>query len=322
MEEGCRVPAIAVHGGAWAIPDDLKADSCRGVERAVRVGYKVLEDGGTAVDAVEAAVSALEDDPVFDAGTGSVLNYDGDVEMDAIIMEGKELRCGAVACVNNIKNPISLARKVMEETDHALLVGHGANRFASEMGIEKVPTSDLVTEDARRTWEECRKFKKTVDVFFSSRPEAGHETVGSVASDKWGNVACATSTGGISAKMVGRVGDSPIIGSGAYCDNAYGAVSTTGHGENIMKVTLSKTIISYMEHLGLSAQEAADKAIGFMAKRVGGVGGAIVLSSSGQLAKSFNSERMAWAFASNNSVRYGIDPEDDIDAGSASTGGV
>nr|XP_054758577.1 isoaspartyl peptidase/L-asparaginase-like [Lytechinus pictus] len=315
MERNCCVPAIAVHGGAWAIPQADTEASCHGVQRAVRAGYKVLENGGTAVDAVEQAVRVLEDDPVFDAGTGSVLNYDGDVEMDAIIMEGKELKCGAVACVNNIKNPISLARKVMEQTDHTLLVGHGANKFANEMGIEKVPTSDLVTEDARKTWEEYRKFKKTVDVFFSSRTETGHDTVGCVAVDRLGNVACATSTGGISAKKVGRVGDSPIIGSGAYCDNAYGAVSTTGHGENIMKVTLARTIISYMEHLGLSAKEAADKAIAFMSKRVGGVGGAIVVSSTGQLARSFNSERMAWAFASNNYVRYGIDPGDDIDGG-------
>ncbi|XP_041467625.1 isoaspartyl peptidase/L-asparaginase-like isoform X2 [Lytechinus variegatus] len=266
MERNCFVPAIAVHGGAWAIPQADTEASCQGVQRAVRAGYKVLEDGGTAVDAVEQAVRVLEDDPVFDA-------------------------------------------------DHTLLVGHGANKFANEMGIEKVPTSDLVTEDARKTWEEYRKFKKTVDVFFSSRTDAGHDTVGCVAVDRLGNVACATSTGGISAKKVGRVGDSPIIGSGAYCDNAYGAVSTTGHGENIMKVTLARTIISYMEHLGLSAKEAADKAIAFMSKRVGGVGGAIVVSSSGQLAKSFNSERMAWAFASNNSVRYGIDPGDDIDGG-------
>ncbi|XP_071490527.1 isoaspartyl peptidase/L-asparaginase-like [Diadema antillarum] len=308
-------PAIATHGGAWAIPDHMKDASAQGVQRAVRAGYCVLRDGGTALDAVEAAIRVLEDDPVFDAGTGAVLNYDGEVELDSIIMEGKELRSGAVTCVQNIKNPISLARKVMEKTDHLLLAGKGANQFAKEVGIDEVDPSKLVTEEARKMWEEYRKFNKNVDVFFSNRAEFGHETVGSVAVDKWGNVACGTSTGGITGKRVGRVGDTPIIGSGAYCDNAYGAVSTTGHGEAIMKVNLSKTVLSYMEHLGLSAKEAADKAVGFMHRRVGGAGGAIVVSSSGDLARSFNSQRMAWAFAKDNSVRYGVDPKEDHDGG-------
>lgn len=308
-------PAIAVHGGAWAIPDDLKEASCLGVQRAVREGYRVLQEGGTSLDAVEAAVRVLEDDPAFDAGIGAVLNDDGEVELDAIIMEGKELRSGAVACVKNIQNPVTLARKVMEQTNHLMLAGQGANRFAAEMGISEVPTSQLVTEDARKMWEEYRKYDKNVSSFYSSRPELGHETVGAVAVDKWGNVACATSTGGITAKKAGRVGDTPIIGSGAYCDNAYGAVSTTGHGESIMKVTLARTIIGYMEHLGLSAQDAADKAIAFMSCRVQGAGGAIVVSADGQLAKSFSSKRMAWAFAAKNSVRYGINPGDDIETG-------
>ncbi|XP_071492653.1 isoaspartyl peptidase/L-asparaginase-like [Diadema antillarum] len=316
-------PAIATHGGASAIPDEVKEARSQGVQRAARAGYCVLREGGTALDAVEAAIRVMEDDPVFDAGqllpprVGADLNYDGEVELDAIIMEGKELRSGAVTCVQNIKNPISLARKVMERTDHLLLAGKGANQFAKEMGIDEVDPSELVTEMARKEWEEYREFNKNVKVSYTNRADFGHEheTVGSVAIDKWGNVACGTSTGGITGKLAGRVGDTPVIGSGAYCDNAYGAVWTTGHGEAIMKVNLSKTVLSYMEHQGLSAQEAADKAVGFMHRRVGGAGGAIVLSSSGDLARSFSSQRMAWAFAKDNSVRYGVDPGDDHDGG-------
>ncbi|XP_022091356.1 isoaspartyl peptidase/L-asparaginase-like isoform X1 [Acanthaster planci] len=232
-------PVVLVHGGAWAIPDGLVQASCQGVQNAAREGYRVLEEGGkgTALDAVVAAVCILEDDPAFDAGTGSVLNEDGEVEMDAIVMEGQHLKTGAVACVKNIRNPVKLARLVMEKTEHILLVGDGANKFAKSVGMKEVPVATLVSDNAVKELEHFKKFNKTVDGLFSTRD---HDTVGAVAVDSEGNVACATSTGGITAKMAGRVGDSPLIGSGAYCDSAAGSASATGHGESIAKVTLAR----------------------------------------------------------------------------------
>lgn len=307
-------PTILIHGGAWAIPDHLVKDSVDGAKDAAKAGYTVLrKETGSALDAVEAAVCCLEDNPAFDAGTGAVLNQAGEVELDAIIMEGKELRTGCVACVQNIKHPVNLARHVMEKTDHVMLVGQGANLFAKEMGIQEVPTSELVTPEAVRYWEEYSKYKVAVKDLFNNRIIAneGHDTVGAVAIDRHGNVACATSTGGITGKRVGRVGDSPIIGSGAYCDNTIGAVSTTGHGESIMKVMLARLVLQYIEQ-GLSTQNAAEKALQFMEKRVGGAGGVIAVNKEGEIGKHFTTERMVWAALCEDQLTYGIEPKDNF----------
>ncbi|XP_071795523.1 isoaspartyl peptidase/L-asparaginase-like isoform X2 [Asterias amurensis] len=300
-------PVVLVHGGAWAIPDDLVEDSKAGVQNAARAGYRTLEEaGGTALDAVVAAVCVLEDDPAFDAGTGSVLNEEGEVEMDSVVMEGRELKAGSIACVKNIKNPVKLARLVLEKTDHTMLVGEGANKFAKAMGMDEVPMSTLINAKAMEDFQNFKKFRKVVDHCFHSRSQ-GHDTVGAVAVDRHGNVACATSTGGISAKMVGRVGDSPIIGSGAYCDNASGAASTTGHGESIVKVTLARQVLYNMQN-GDNAQQAAERAISYMSSRVHGSGGTIAVSKTGDIGISFSTERMAWAWAKSGSMHFGINP--------------
>ncbi|KAK3092679.1 hypothetical protein FSP39_005815 [Pinctada imbricata] len=304
-----RRPVIVIHGGAWAIPDKLATGSIDGVKAAATTGYRVLQDGGTAVDAVEAAIVVLENHPAFDAGYGSVLNANGEVEMDAVLMTGHNLQCGGVACVQNIKNPIKLARAVMDKTDHTLLVGLGSNQFAEEIGMEKVSTDDLVTEDAKAEWKEFMKFKTTVNVLFRNRDVklSGCDTVGAVALDNAGNVAFGTSTGGITAKRPGRVGDR----SGGYADNTSGAVSTTGHGESIVKVCLARQITFNMEQ-GLSAQEATEKALQSMANRVQGSGGAVTVSKDGDIGKHFTTERMAWSWIKDGQLHYGLNPGEDF----------
>uniref|UniRef100_A0A672SR69 Isoaspartyl peptidase/L-asparaginase n=1 Tax=Sinocyclocheilus grahami TaxID=75366 RepID=A0A672SR69_SINGR len=287
---------IVVHGGAWAIPDMLAKASVAGVKNAAWAGDAVLKNGGSAIDAVEKAVRSLEDDPTFDAGHGAVLNINGEVELDSIIMDGETLATGAVASVRNIANPVSLARAVMEKTDHVMLTDRGASMFAERIGIPVA--DDLVTE-----W----KKNLSANLYYSR----GHDTVGAVALDSLGNVACATSTGGIRNKMVGRVGDSPIIGSGGYADNRSGAVSCTGHGESILKVTLARLILFQMEQ-GKSATAAAEASLQYMGERVKGCGGAIVVSSTGDWAASFTTPRMAWASIKEDVLHYGLNPKEDI----------
>uniref|UniRef100_A0A3B3X3U4 Isoaspartyl peptidase/L-asparaginase n=1 Tax=Poecilia mexicana TaxID=48701 RepID=A0A3B3X3U4_9TELE len=282
---------LVVHGGAWSIPDEMAPASVDGVKAAARHGSSVLKSGGSALDAVEAAVRALEDNPTFNAGYGATLNIDGEVELDAIIMDGRTLASGAVSCVKNIANPVSLARAVMEKTSHVMLTGKGANQFAESIGINAIPTDKLVTEYEKKEWEKA------------------HDTVGAVAVDCAGNVACATSTGGIRNKMVGRVGDSPVIGCGGYADNSSGAVSCTGHGESILKVTLARLILSHVEQ-GKSVADASRLSLQYMGDRVQGAGGTIVVSPSGQWAATFTTERMAWAAAADGVLWFGINPEE------------
>ncbi|XP_067277204.1 isoaspartyl peptidase/L-asparaginase isoform X1 [Pseudorasbora parva] len=298
---------IVVHGGAWAIPDALAEASVAGVKNAVRAGDTVLKNGGSAIDAVEKAVRLLEDNPAFDAGHGAVLNIDGEVELDSIIMDGQTLAAGAVASVRNIANPVSLARAVMEKTDHVMLTDRGANMFAERIGT--AVAHDLVTEPERKEWEHSKSYRAGVEKFFNT--QWGHDTVGAVALDSFGNVACATSTGGIRNKMVGRVGDSPIIGSGGYADNRSGAVSCTGHGESILKVTLARLILFHMEQ-GKSATAAAAASLQYMSERVKGCGGAIVLSSMGDWAASFTTPRMAWASIKEDQLHYGLNPKEEF----------
>uniref|UniRef100_A0A8C5W9Z0 Isoaspartyl peptidase/L-asparaginase n=1 Tax=Leptobrachium leishanense TaxID=445787 RepID=A0A8C5W9Z0_9ANUR len=285
-------PVIVVHGGAWAIPDFLAESSTNGVKHAACCGFSILAQGGSSMQAVEAAVRVLEDDKSFDAGHGAVLNADGNVELDAIIMDGRNLAVGAVSCIKNIANPVTFARTVLEQCRCAMLTGDGANAFAEEMGIPNVPTDELVTEHAIKEWEQYQKYRQSVTSLFNT--EKACDTVGAVAIDSHGNVSCATSTGGITNKMVGRVGDSPIIGCGGYADNLIGAVSTTGHGESIMKVTLARLVLLYMEQ-GKSPKDAADQALDYMKNRVHGRGGLIVVSKTGEWSASFTTKRMAWA---------------------------
>ncbi|KAK3554020.1 hypothetical protein QTP70_019136 [Hemibagrus guttatus] len=300
-------PVLVVHGGAWAIPDTLAEASVDGVKAAAQTGSLILKSGGCALDALEAAVRVMEDNPVFDAGHGAVLNTDGEVELDAIIMEGKTLAAGAVSSVRNIANPVSLARAVMEKTEHIMLTGRGANLFAESIGVPSVPAHALVTEQERKEWQHYKKYAVGVKELFNS--QCVHDTVGAVALDVFGNVACATSTGGIRNKMVGRVGDSPFIGSGGYADNKSGAVSCTGHGEAILKVTLARLILFHMEQ-GKSACEAADCSLQYMAERVQGGGGAVVVSPTGDWSATFTTERMAWAAFKSEHLYYGLNPKE------------
>ncbi|KAI1894777.1 hypothetical protein AGOR_G00119240 [Albula goreensis] len=301
------LPVVVVHGGAGHIPNERAETSCTGVRAAARGGYAVLKGGGSAMDAVVEAVTLLENNPAYNAGCGSVLNVKGGVEMDAIVMDGRTLDSGAVSAVKRIANPVQLARLVMEKTSHLCLTAEGASEFARAMGIQEVPEESLITDYARMRW------KKNLDP--GSNPvecQMGKMgTVGAVAVDTEGNVACATSTGGMINKMEGRVGDTPCIGCGGYADNQSGAVSPTGHGEAIMKVTLSRQILFYMEQ-GKSAQEAADEGLAYMRERVQGLGGVVVVDPQGAWAARFSSRQMAWAAAQNELLHYGLYAGEDI----------
>ncbi len=269
-----------------------------------RAGLEVLQSGGTALDAVEAAVRQLESDPTFDAGCGSFLNEDGEVELDASLMDGKTLKAGAVAAVRRVLHPVSLARKIMEETDHLLLVGTGAEKFARKMGMKFCSTSALLTGRELEQWKKLKKkgsfHAKTV---FSGHPKG---TVGAVALDSSGNLAAATSTGGTPRKMAGRVGDTPIIGAGTYADNLLGAVSCTGWGEGIMRIGLAKRVLNYLES-GASTASAVKKAVEEMRRRLDGYGGAILVTHKGEIGFYHNTPRMAFAYSEKNrEVKAGI----------------
>ncbi len=281
-------PAIIVHGGAWAIPDEEVEAHLRGVRRAAELGWRVLKEEGSSLDAVERAVMLMEDDPTFDAGVGSFLNREGGVDLDASIMDG-ELRAGAVASVNRVRNPVRLARLIMERTEHLLFVGEGAHKLASSFGLELIDPGELVVERERRRWEE---FKAKG---MSPRKAFEKSTVGAVAVDSRGRFAAALSTGGSPYRMVGRVGDVPIIGAGLYADNGKGAAACSGHGESIMKVVLAKSTVDMLA-LGLGAMEAARAGVSLL-ERVGGRGGVIVIDRSGEIGYHYNTPRMAIAYA-------------------------
>lgn len=277
--------AIVVHGGAWDIPKRIEKACLKGVEDAAKLGIESLLNGDSALDAVEVAVKCLEDNPTFDAGIGAVLNADGEIELDAAIMDGKTVNAGAVAAVKNVRNPISLARKIMENSNHVFLVGEGANKFAELHKFEKFKGLKVRREVER--WKKLHSdYKQTM------RFSEGPDTVGAVAIDTHGNIAAATSTGGVPFKLPGRVGDSSLIGCGLYADNKVGGVSATGHGESIIRVALSKVVCEFLAD-GLTAQKAAEEAIRTLESKVNGHGGVIVLDKKGQIGISFNTPKMA-----------------------------
>ncbi|XP_070696612.1 isoaspartyl peptidase/L-asparaginase [Pempheris klunzingeri] len=295
------LPVVVIHGGAGTIPKERAGQATSGVCSAARAGYAVLQGGGSSMDAVVEAVTQMENNPSFNAGCGSVLNIKGDVEMDAIVMDGKTLGSGAVSAVRNIANPIQLARLVMDKTSHAFLTAEGASLFARSMCVPEVPQESLITEYARMRWE--KNLAPGANPVESQMGKMG--TVGAVAVDREGNLACATSTGGILNKMEGRVGDTPCIGCGGYADNNMGAVSTTGHGEAIMKVTLARLILFHMEQ-GQSAEVASDLGLACMKSRAGGLGGVVTVDPRGHWAARFSSQQMAWAAAQKDTLHYGV----------------
>ncbi len=284
-------PSLIVHGGAWTIPPEAASDCRAGCRRALDAGWKILQAGGSALDAAEAAVIVLEDDPVFDAGIGSHLNRDGRVQLDAIVMDGATLKAGAVAGVERVRNPIQLARRVLERSDHMMLAGAGAELFAVENGIPLCAPSDLVLERERQAWLRCAS---------SEGHKSGHHfgehhgTVGAVAMDAAGHIIAATSTGGTCCKFPGRVGDSPLIGCGAYADAEAGGISCTGWGEAIMKIVMAKSAADFLR-AGKSATEAAQAGVELLARRARGTGGLILLDRHGRPGLAFNTPNMAYA---------------------------
>jgi beta-aspartyl-peptidase (threonine type) len=298
-------PALIVHGGAWDIPDEA-VDACTsGCHDALTAGWSILRRGGSALDAIEATIVVLKDDPVFDAGYGSHLNLDGHVECDAIVMNGATLHAGAAATLHRIKNPIQVARKILENSPHMMLVAEGAERFAKDQGIKLCKPEELVSEAERGAWMKCKTDKHAAE------HHRGHEqgTVGAVAIDRDGNLFAATSTGGTCCKLPGRVGDSPLIGCGCYADSEAGGVSCTGYGEAIMKVVLAKTAVDLLRQRAIcvdtpaasscdvsTADMAAREAVHLFAKRTHATGGLILLDCHGNPGFAFNTPRMAYGY--------------------------
>ncbi|MBU6211773.1 MAG: isoaspartyl peptidase/L-asparaginase [Gammaproteobacteria bacterium] len=287
-----RPLAIAIHGGAGVIareqlgPDD-GASYRAGLAEALDAGYAVLERGGSSLDAVTTAVRILEDNPLFNAGRGAVLTHEGQAELDASIMTGHDLKAGAVAGVRRIRHPIDLARKVMEDSPHVMLYGAGAEEFAGSRGFEFVPNEFFITPQRKRQLERVLQGRT------QPRNElSGLGTVGAVAIDSSGNLAAATSTGGMTNKRWGRIGDAPIIGAGTYANNASCAVSATGHGEYFIRSVVAYDVCALMEYKGYSLDRAATEVVKRKLVERGGEGGIIAIDRAGNVALEFNSRGM------------------------------
>lgn len=278
-------PSIIVHGGAGHVDGQRVPACCAGCQRAAREGWRVLSEGGGALEAVEAAVRSLEDDPEFNAGYGAVLNRAGEIEVDAALMDGT-LRAGAVGALPWVRHPITVARRILDENEHILLVGVGALAYAREHGIEPESPEALVTPRSRARFEQERAGRLA--------PSATGDTVGACAIDAAGRVAAGTSTGGISWKRPGRVGDSPILGAGNYADDQAGAASATGHGESILRVGMARTAVDWMR-AGASAADAAQAAVDELGARVNGQGGIILVDRDGRVGHARNTRLMPWA---------------------------
>jgi beta-aspartyl-peptidase (threonine type) len=302
--------ALIVHGGAWDIPDDQVELHQAGCRAAITAGWDLLSRGASALDACEAAVRLMEDDPIFDAGTGSVLTSVGTVELDAAVMDGRSLRYGAAANLQHIRNPISLARKVLVGPA-TMLVAEGAEQFAVAQGIPLIENSELIVDRERAFWEKWKAgqtAQRHDQVDEPQRPDGtteatsiaaavgGHDTVGVIALDHTGNLVAANSTGGTPFKLPGRIGDTPMVGCGLYADSQVGAVVCTGWGESIVRVALARRAIELIER-GFAPQSSAEAAIRTLARKVpGGSGGCIVLTPSGQIGLAWNTRRMAYAY--------------------------
>lgn len=311
---------LLVHGGAWAIPDDAAAAHESGVRKALETGFAVLSRGGAAVDAVEDAVTVLEDDPTFDAGRGSFLTSDGRVQLDALLMDGGRMKAGGVACVERLRNPIQAARLVLEKSPHVYFVGSGAEEFAQAHGMSLIANGELVLgrERDRLTQAKKREAAGLADDTFSGLeddkgPETAvarmeldsHDTVGAVALDVHGNLAAGTSTGGTLNKTPGRVGDSSLIGCGCYADNLSAAVSLTGWGEPIMKLVLGKWAVDRVA-AGTAPELATREAMSYLFSRLGGRGGIILLGPDGRFGIAHNTPAMAWGIATDGTIETGL----------------
>jgi beta-aspartyl-peptidase (threonine type) len=286
------------------MPDDMVDAHIHGVNNALAAGWRVLERGGSAVDAVEEAVVIMEDDETFDAGRGSFLNRDGKVQLDALIMDGATLRAGGVGCVERLRNPVRAARKILSDSPHVYFVGQGAEQFAAEHGIPLCDNQDLVipreVERLRQYQAEAARRVSSPDGNDLFAPDSddmtiSHDTVGAIALDRGSNIAAATSTGGTLNKAPGRLGDSSLIGCGCYANNESAAVSTTGWGEPIMKLVLAKWTADRIS-AGNLPEWSAQEAMNYLKQRLNGHGGIIVLNPQGHIGIAHNTPRMAWAY--------------------------
>ncbi len=281
---------MVIHGGAGTIEraemTAANEEAHRaGLEQALQAGYAVLQKGGASLDAVEAAIRVLEDNPLFNAGKGAVFTHEGTNELDSSIMDGRTLKAGAVAGVKRIRNPISLARMVMEKSPHVMLDGAGAEAFAEKMGVPFVDQKYFYTDER---WQALQKVKKETA---APNDKDRHGTVGAVALDQAGNLAAGTSTGGMTNKEFGRIGDSPIIGAGTYADNRTCAVSCTGDGEYFIRAAVAHTVSALMEYQNAPLPQAAETALE-NAKKLGGTGGLIAIDGKGNFAMPFNTSGM------------------------------
>ncbi|HZH33347.1 MAG TPA: isoaspartyl peptidase/L-asparaginase [Pyrinomonadaceae bacterium] len=302
---------IVIHGGAGVIrrgdlSPEKEAVYRAALEGALLAGYKILQNGGTSLDAVEAVIRIMEDSPLFNAGKGAVFTADGKNELDASIMDGKTLKAGAVAGLLHIKNPISLARMVMDKSPHVMMVGDGAERFAKEQNIEMTPETYFFTEDRMKSLQKIKEEEKKkaaaekegrkISLVEAAKDSNRFGTVGAVAVDKFGNLAAGTSTGGMTNKKFGRVGDAPIIGAGTYANNATCAVSATGWGEYFIRLGVARDISAIMEYQAAPIQRAVDMVIKQKLQALGGDGGVIAIDKFGNIGISFNSEGMYRAY--------------------------
>ena len=291
--------SLMVHGGAGAL-DNVKDNDTAvryldSIRRVLEHGREILLLGGSALQAAETCASLLEDDPLFNAGCGSVLNEHGKVEMDAAIMDGRDLSAGAVAAVENIANPIQLARMVLSESEHVMLISEGAMRFADHCGIPRMPDNYFNTPDRVEQLERARLQHKMMldhDDSEADSEDQKYGTIGAIARDQCGNLAAATSTGGITNKRMGRVGDSPIIGAGVYADNETCAVSATGYGEEFMRSVIAKTIADFVYMKDMDARSATQAGIEYLTRKVQGRGGVIVIDGAGNCASGFTTKKM------------------------------
>jgi len=295
--ESATPVALAVHGGSGTInkgdfSEAREQEIRQALEKAVRAGHEVLTSGGSSLDAVTTAVTLLEDSPYFNAGKGAVFNAEGKNELDASIMEGAGLNAGAVAAVHNIRNPVLLAREVLAESAHVMLMGDGAEQFAREHGIAFEDDDYFFTEYRWQQLQKARAGSDSEASYLSETPDQWFSTVGAVALDSNGNLSAATSTGGMTNKRWGRVGDSPIIGAGTYADNDSCAVSATGHGEYFIRATVARDICARVQYLGTSLAESAVQVVKHELPKMGGGGGVIAVDPEGNIALVFNTPGM------------------------------
>jgi beta-aspartyl-peptidase (threonine type) len=295
--------SLMIHGGAGTL-EHIRREGSEGafmasMHRVLKAGRQILADGGTALDAVETCARLLEDDPLYNAGHGSVLNEYGEVEMDASIMDGRDLDAGAVAGITNVKNPITLARRVMEKSEHVMLIGKGAKEFAKLCDVD-IMTDDYFVIDSRiQQWQEAQKAGGIMLDHEDAEPQHKLGTIGAVARDIHGHLAAATSTGGLVNKRWGRIGDSPIVGAGVFADDATCAVSATGYGEQFQRTVLCKMISDFVYFKGMTAPEAAAAGIQYLIDKVNGLGGVIVIDHQGQCAVGHSTSGMIYGSIEN-----------------------